>query len=270
MTTQSVLDTRARAEYAVEGGEPSPMFDLTGKVALVTGAGQGVGAGVARCLAAQGATVAVNDLYEDRAASVVSTIASGGGRALAAQADVTDMEAVVRAVDAVAAAAGPVDILVSNAGVPADGFPLRHFRDMRPAEWDRFIRLNLYGLLHCVHAVLDGMCERQWGRIVMVSSEAGRQGLASGISVYGAAKAGAVGLIRHLAAEVGPLGVTANAVSLGRIGDGTIDERLARHFPVPRLGRPDDIAAAVVYLASDEASWVTGQTLPVNGGVYSS
>jgi NAD(P)-dependent dehydrogenase (short-subunit alcohol dehydrogenase family) len=141
---------------------------------------------------------------------------------------------------------------------------------MRPAEWDRFIRLNLYGLLHCCHAVLDGMCDRQWGRIIMVSSDVARQGLASGISVYGGAKAGAVGFIRSLAAEVGPLGVTANAVSLGRIGDATTDARLARRFPVPRLGRPEDIGAAVVYLASDEASWVTGQTVPVNGGVYSS
>jgi NAD(P)-dependent dehydrogenase (short-subunit alcohol dehydrogenase family) len=246
------------------------MFDLTGRVALVTGAGQGVGAGVARCLAAQGATVAVNDLYGDRAAAVVAGIEEGGGRAVAVAADVTDRDAVIRAVDGLASAVGPVDILVSNAGVPAGGFPLRAFRDMQPSEWDRFVALNLYGLLHCCHAVVDGMCERQWGRIVMVSSEAGRQGLASGISIYGAAKAGAVGFIRHLAAEVGPLGVTANAVSLGRIGDATTDPRLARRFPVPRLGLPGDIGAAVVYLASDEASWVTGQTVPVNGGVYSS
>jgi 3-oxoacyl-[acyl-carrier protein] reductase len=248
----------------------SGMFDLTGRVALVTGAGQGVGAGVARCLAARGATVAVNDLYGDRAASVAAAIEQDGGRALAVAADVTDRDAVVRAVEELSSAVGPVDILVSNAGVPADGFPLRSFRDMKPAEWDRFIALNLYGLLHCCLAVVDGMCERGWGRIVMVSSEAARQGLASGISIYGAAKAGAVGFIRHLAAEVGPLGVTANAVSLGRMDNVAADARLARHFPVPRLGRAEDIGAAVVYLASDEASWVTGQTVPVNGGVYSS
>ena len=246
------------------------LFDLSGRVALVTGAGQGVGAGVARCLARQGATVAVNDLFEERASAVAAAIAQTGGRAVPVTADVTDLPALAVAVAGLEASTGPVDILVCNAGVPADGFALRRFREMQPAEWDRFIRLNLYGLLHCCHVTLDGMCARGWGRVIFVSSDAGRQGLPSGISIYGAAKAGGVGFIRNLAAEVGRDGVTANAVSLGRIAGPGVEERQARHFPVARLGAPEDIGAAIVYLASDEAAWVTGQTLPVNGGVYSS
>jgi NAD(P)-dependent dehydrogenase (short-subunit alcohol dehydrogenase family) len=245
------------------------VFDLSRRVALVTGSGQGVGAEVARTLARQGAAVAVNDLHAARAQGVVDEIVAAGGRAAAVAADVTEIAAVSAMTAEVEAALGPVDILVNNAGIPADGFALKQFRDMTADDWEPFIRLNLYGMLYCTRAVVDGMCEREWGRVVTVSSEAHRAGTALGISLYGAAKAGAVGLSRHLAVELGPFGVTVNCVSLGIIqrGDGG-GSGLAKAYPTKRLGRPDDVAGAVAYLASDEAAWVTGQTLPVNGGIF--
>jgi NAD(P)-dependent dehydrogenase (short-subunit alcohol dehydrogenase family) len=245
------------------------MFDLSRRVALVTGAGQGVGAEVAATLARQGATVAVNDLFAARARTVADGIAADGGRAEAVAADITDVDAVGAMVAAVEARLGPVDILVNNAGIPADGFALKPFREMTVDDWEPFIRLNLYGTLHCTRAVVDGMCERGWGRVVTVSSEAGRTGTDLGISLYGASKAAAVGLSRHLAVELGPFGVTVNCVSLGVIerADGG-GGGMAKRYPTRRLGRPADVAGAIAYLASDEAAWVTGQTLPVNGGIF--
>ena len=238
---------------------------LADRVALVTGAGQGIGAGIARALAAEGAAVGVNDLYADRAEAVATEIETAGGRAFAVAADVTDFAAVNAMVASVEATLGPVDVLVNNAGIPADGFVLRRFREMPVADWDRFVQLNLYGVLHCCKAVVDGMCDRSWGRIVTVSSEAGRLGVGFGISLYGAAKAGAVGFSRHLATELIETGVTVNCVSLGLMATGPDDARRPPR-PTARLGTPEDVAAAVCYLASDAAGWVTGQTLPVNGG----
>jgi NAD(P)-dependent dehydrogenase (short-subunit alcohol dehydrogenase family) len=247
------------------------MLDLSRRVALVTGAGQGVGAEIARTLARQGAAVAVNDLFAARARTVVDEIVAAGGHADAFTADITDAGAVDAMVAAVESRLGPVDVLVNNAGIPADGFVLRQFREMTVDDWEPFIRLNLYGTLHCTRAVVDGMCERGWGRVVTVSSEAGRAGTGLGISLYGAAKAAAVGLSRHLAVELGPFGVTVNCVSLGVIerADGG-GQGMAKGYPTRRLGRPADVAGAVAYLASDEAAWVTGQTLPVNGGIFTS
>ena len=234
------------------------MFDLTGKVALVTGAGQGVGAGIAEALASQGATVAVNDLFADRATEVAERI---GGRVEAF--DVTDHDAVVAAVQRI----GTIDILVNNAGIPTTGTMQTAFVDTTPDDWRRLVDLNLFGVIHCTHAVLPGMCERGWGRVITISSEAGRFGLPIHVSLYGAAKAGAVGLMKHLAHEVGPSGVTCNALALGSMNNIPDRGQNARH-PRPRAGTPADIGAAVVYLASDEADWVTGQVFPVNGGAF--
>jgi NAD(P)-dependent dehydrogenase (short-subunit alcohol dehydrogenase family) len=236
-----------------------------GRVALVTGAGQGVGAGIAAALAAAGAAVAVNDLRAERAAAVAARIDADGGRAHACGADVTDLTAVEAMVAEVEAAVGPVDVLVNNAGIPADGFVPRPFRAMPVADWDRFVRLNLYGVLHGVKATVEGMCERGWGRIVTVSSEAGRMGLPIGISLYGASKAAAMGFSRHLAVELLGTGVTANCVALGLMATGPDDTRRPPR-PTARLGDPVDVAAAVCFLASDEAEWITGQVLGVNGG----
>jgi NAD(P)-dependent dehydrogenase (short-subunit alcohol dehydrogenase family) len=241
------------------------VFDLAGRVALVTGAGQGVGSGIASSLAAAGATVAVNDLVRDRAVAVADAL---GGGAVAVPFDVTDLEAVRAGVAEVARALGPVDVLVNNAGIPTAGFPQVAFRESDPALWRRFVDLNLYGVLNCTHTVVGGMCDRGWGRIVTISSEAGRLGLGIGVSLYGAAKAGAVGLMRHLAVEVAPSGVTANCLSLGLMDNvpGEWAEAMARRVPRRRLGSPADAGAAAVFLASDEAGWITGQVLPVNGG----
>ena len=248
------------------------MFDLSGRVALVTGAGQNIGAGIARLLAGQGARVAVNDVVEERAKASAEAIAAAGGQALAVAFDVTDADAVREGVARVEAELGPVDILVNNAGVPPGMTEeLKHFKDLDPERWSRYVDLNLYGVLHCSKAVLDGMVERRFGRIITISSGAGQTGIPLGISVYGAGKAGAIGFSRHLAVEVAGQGVTVNCVALGLMdnaGDQDVVAHLAKTVPVGRCGSAEDVGAAVVYLASDEASWVTGQTLGVNGGSH--
>jgi NAD(P)-dependent dehydrogenase (short-subunit alcohol dehydrogenase family) len=240
------------------------VFDLSGRTALVTGAGQGVGAGIASSLATAGAAVAVNDLVPERAASVAEALTG----AVAVPFDVTDLAAVQEGVRAAEEALGPVDILVNNAGIPAAGFPQVSFRDSDPSLWRRFVDLNLYGVLNCTHAVVGGMCDRGRGRVVTISSEAGRVGLGIGVSLYGAAKAGAVGLMRHLAVELAPAGVTVNCLSLGLMDNvgGEWAEAMAARVPRRRLGSSADVGAAVVFLSSDEAEWITGQVLPVNGG----
>ena len=246
------------------------MFDLTGRVALVTGSGQSVGAGIARCLAAQGAAVAVNDVVTERAASTAAAIVGAGGRAVPVAFDVTDRAAVAAGVAEAEAALGPIDILVNNAGnAGAPGMVVSQFRDMDPDTWDRFIDVNLYGVLNCTKAVVDGMCDRGWGRVITISSGAGVMGIRMGISIYGAAKSGSIGFMRHLAMEVARTGVTVNAIAPGLMGVQELTEHsraMAAAIPVGRLGAPEDIGAACVYLASDEAAWVTGQTINVNGG----
>ena len=220
----------------------------------MTGAGQGVGAGIARALAEHGVAVVVNDLFPDRAEAVAAEV---GGRAVAF--DVTDLDAV----RAGFATAGPVDILVNNAGIPADGFPQVDFKDSDPELWRRFVDLNLYGVLNCTHTVLPGMCDRGWGRVITISSEAGRVGLPIRVALYGAAKAGALGLTKHLAHEVGRFGVTCNALTLGTMEGVPLDPS---RVPIPRLGTGGDVGAMVAFLASDAAEWITGQVIGVNGG----
>ncbi len=244
------------------------MFDLSGKTALVTGAGQGMGAGIAAALARQGATVAVNDLHEERAQAVAETIATRGGHALAAAFDVTSMEEVEAGVDAI----GSIDILVNNAGVPS-GMGLIRFQDMEPARWEDYLDLNIRGVLHCTRAVIDDMCERRWGRVITISSIAGHMGLPIGVALYGAAKGGALSFMRHLALEVASQGVTANSLALGvmnNAGSETEVAAMSAMVPVGRAGTPEDVGAAVVYIASNEASWLTGQCIGLNGGSVTS
>ena len=246
------------------------MFDLDGKTALVTGAGQNVGAGIARCLAQRGAAVAVNDVLEDRAAAVVEGICCSGANAVTAVFDVTDRQAVTAGIGNAQASLGPIDILVNNAGIPSS-MRIERFRDMDPESWRASIDLNLYGVLHCTKAVIDGMCERHWGRVVTISSGAGVVGAQFGISLYGAGKGAAISFMRHLAMEVARKGVTANTLTLGLMASaegGDSLEVTAATVPVGRLETPQDVGAAVVWLTSNEASWVTGQTIGVNGGSF--
>jgi len=246
------------------------MFDLAGRVALVTGAGQHTGEGIAVLLARQGAAVAVNDFHEDRASRVADRIKSAGLRAAAVPFDVTVASAVAAGVERAGRELGPVDILVNNAGnAGASVFQPRPFAAMEPSEWAKFIDVNLYGVLHCTRAVVAGMCERRFGRVVTIASAAGVTGNPMGISVYGAGKGGAIAFMRHLAMEVARSGVTANTLALGlmaHVGDTDVTRQLARSVPIGRLGTPNDVAAAVLWLASPEAAWVTGQTIGINGG----
>jgi NAD(P)-dependent dehydrogenase (short-subunit alcohol dehydrogenase family) len=240
------------------------IFDLSGRVALVTGAGQNVGAGIARMLAAQGAKVAVNDYVADRAAEVAGEI---GGTA--APFDVTDYDAATAAVRDVTEALGPVDILVNNAGNGGvGGMVPTPFREMDPSAWEGPLRVNLYGVLNCCKAVIDGMCERGWGRIITIASGAGTAGVNIGVSPYSAGKGGGIAFTRTLALEVARTGVTANSIALGLMGmpDPKVTAHIAKTIPVGRTGTPEDIGAACVWLASEEASWVTGQTIEINGG----
>jgi NAD(P)-dependent dehydrogenase (short-subunit alcohol dehydrogenase family) len=248
------------------------LFDLSGRFALVTGAGQGVGAGIAALLAAQGATVAVNDLRAERAEVTAAAVAEAGGKAVVSAFDVTDHAAVRAAVDALPAT---VDILVNNAGNGGEhGMVPTQFRASEPSQWDGPIDVNLRGVMNCCHAVINPMCDQGFGRIITIASGAGMVGLRIGVSPYAAGKGGAIGFMRHLAVENARSGVTANSLALGLMDvqgpPSEVTRTLAAQIPVGRLGRPDDIAAVCVYLASDEASWMTGQTIHINGGSVTS
>ncbi|HVW79559.1 MAG TPA: SDR family oxidoreductase [Mycobacteriales bacterium] len=248
---------------------------LTGRRALVTGAGQGVGEAIARELAAAGCEVVVNDFHADRAERVATAIASEGGTATPAPFDVADHGAVAAAV----AALGRVDILVNNAG---NGGPdtfgkIATFVDTTPADWAPLLAVNLTGVMSCTHAVLPGMVEAGWGRVITISSDAARTGGAS-YSAYSAAKAGAAGFSRAVAREVARHGVTVNVISLGTMrtplteplwsdtGSEELRRSILSSYLVRRPGEPADVAWAVLSLASPRASWVTGQTIAVNGG----
>lgn len=257
-------------------------IELEGRRALVTGAGQHVGRAIAHALGRTGAEVAVNDILVERAEAVVGEIKASGGRALAAVFDVTDAAAVQRAIGALAP-----DILVNNVGNTGAGnrpgeliMPMPRFLESDPSRWNPVFAVNLFGVMYCAHAALPRMVERGWGRIVTIISDAARVG-EKRMAAYAAAKAGAAGFSRAIASEVGRSGVTVNCVSLGSIesehgrqareaaGESEVYRKLTAAYSMPRLGHPDDVASLVVFLASEQAGWITGQTYPVNGG-YSS
>jgi 2-hydroxycyclohexanecarboxyl-CoA dehydrogenase len=248
---------------------------LDQRVALVTGGARGIGRAIALALAADGRAVAVADLLEDEAEETAAQAREGGGAATAVRLDVTDAGSVADAVERVTDELGPIEVLVNNAGWDE----LRPFLETDEAFWDRVIDINFRGVLRTTRAVLPGMVEAGWGRIVNISSDAGRVG-SSLESVYSGAKAGVIGFTKTIAREVARTGVTANAVCPGptrtpllegMAGEGESGERLIgsleRAVPMRRLGEPGDVAAAVGFLASDRAGYITGQTLSVSGGL---
>jgi 2-hydroxycyclohexanecarboxyl-CoA dehydrogenase len=245
---------------------------LTDKVAVVTGAASGIGRAIALSLARSGAHVAVFDVNLTGAETTAADVAALGRRALALHVDVASAAAVAGAVERVHAALGRVAIAVNVAGI-GEFAPLLQ---MTEAQWDRMIAVHLKGTFNCTRAVVPDMVEAGWGRVVNVASVAGLNGGGPGLSHYAAAKAGIIGFTRALAQELGPMGITVNAVAPGLIDTpmiraaGAPDDLYAaviRRTPVGRLGVADDVAAAVTFLASEEAGFTTGQVLSPNGGV---
>ncbi len=249
---------------------------LDGKSALVTGASRGIGKAIALRFAEEGCDVAINYVSEagrDNAAEaeeVAKEIRALGRQAVCVEADVTDVAAVEAMVADVIEVFGKLDILVNNAGITRD----RTLRKLEKKDWDAVIAVNLTGAYHCCRAVIEHMRERRYGRIISMASVVGLMGNI-GQTNYGASKAGLVGFTRSLAREVARRGITVNCIAPGFIDTEMtrtipedIMEQILGSIPVGRMGLPEDIANAAVYLASDEASYVTGHVLSVNGGLY--
>lgn len=240
------------------------------KVALVTGASRGIGRAIALRLASDGYAVAVNYAANSAAADeVVAAIIANGGSAIAVQGDVGDVDAVGAMFTSVEERLGRVDVLVNNAGITRDDLLLR----MGPADWDDVIATNLRSVYLCSRAAMRGMLRSKWGRIISVSSISGISGN-PGQANYAASKAGIIGFSKSIAREIGSRNITVNVVAPGFIETDMTEElgpeiaqEVAGRVAVGRLGRPEEIAAAVGYLASDDAAYVTGQTLVVDGGL---
>ena len=244
------------------------MGTLDGRVALVTGASRGIGRAIALALAARGAEV-VAAARGDHAGAVADEIRSAGGRAEAVSMDVTDAAAIDAAVSATLARTGRVDVLVNNAGVTRDNLVLR----MKREDWDAVIATNLTAAFVCTQAVLKSMVKQRAGRIINITSVVGEAGNA-GQANYAASKAGLIGFTKSLALEVASRGITVNAVAPGLIAtdmtrtlSAGVQTEWESRIPLKRFGTPEDVAAAVVFLASDEAAYITGHVLDVNGGM---
>ena len=246
------------------------MNGLQGRIALVTGASQGIGRACALALAAQGATVALAARNEARLAEVQAEIEAAGGTAAAFALDVADEVSIKAAAKEILARFGKVEILVNNAGITRDGLVLR----MKRADWDDVLSTNLTGAFLLTQALLSAMLKNRWGRIINITSVVGRTGQAGQVN-YAASKAGLIGLTRSLAREVASRGVTVNAVAPGYIETpmtAVLDEKqtaaVMTSIPLGRAGTDLEIAHAVAYLASEGAGYVTGHVLDVNGGMF--
>jgi 3-oxoacyl-[acyl-carrier protein] reductase len=242
------------------------MFDLTGKGALVTGASGGIGGAIAKALHAQGANVALSGTNAERLEALASEL---GSRVFVLPCDLRDRPAVAQLPETAEKTLGQVDILVNNAGITHDNLFMR----MKDEEWDDVILVNLTSVFVLTRGVLRGMMRRRYGRIVNIASISGVLGN-PGQPNYAASKAGLVGMTKSLAREVSSRGITANAIAPGFISTPITDaltpkqiEGIAAAIPARKFGKPEDIAAAVVFLASDEAGYITGETMHVNGGM---
>jgi 3-oxoacyl-[acyl-carrier protein] reductase len=246
------------------------MNRFDGRVALVTGASRGIGEAIVRRLAAEGAAVVAAARTGDALEKIVTEIRSAGGKAFALVLDLADPLSIETGVKSALGQHGRIDVLVNNAGVTEDNLILRMSKD----AWDRVIATNLTGVFLLTQAVIKAMLRKRYGRIVNVTSVVGLMGNA-GQANYAASKAGLIGLTKSVARELGSRNITCNAVAPGFVSTALANkmtdaarESMAGQIPLGRLGTPDDVAAAVAYLASDEASYVTGTVLNVSGGLY--
>ena len=244
-------------------------MSLSGRVALVTGASQGIGRACALKLASAGATVAVAARNQEKLNELVNEIGGAGGKAAAFAVDVNDEEQIKSAIKAAIAQFGKVDILVNNAGITRDQLVMR----MKRADWDAVLQTNLTSAYVCTQQVMSSMLKQRWGRIINITSVFGQMGQA-GQANYAASKSGLIGLTMAIAREVGSRNITCNAVSPGFIETAmtaTLSDEFkqsaVKQIPLGRVGAPEDVASAVAFLASDEASYITGHVLNVNGGM---
>jgi len=243
------------------------MFDLTGKTALITGASGGIGGAIAKALHGQGAKVVLSGTRAEALEAVKAELGSNAFIAPANLSDIASVEALPKAAEE--AAGAPIDILVNNAGITKDNLFMR----MKDEEWDQVLAVNLTASFRLSRGVLRGMMKKRWGRIIQITSIVGATGN-PGQANYAAAKAGLVGMTKSLAAEVASRNITCNAVAPGFIQTAMTDvlsdqqkEFISGRIPAGRMGSPGEIAAAVTYLASEEAAYITGETIHVNGGM---
>jgi 3-oxoacyl-[acyl-carrier protein] reductase len=244
-------------------------MNLTDKVAIVTGAGRGIGRAIALKLAGAGAKVVVSDILEKEAEAVAGEIKAKGGQGLAVVADVSSSADATRMVEETLKAYSRIDILVNNAGIARDQLLVR----MSEEDWDKVLDVDLKSVFLCTKAVLRYMLKNRWGRIISLSSIAGLVGN-PGQANYSSAKAGVIGFTRTVASEVGSHGITVNAIAPGFIETEMTKKikeeqqrEIKKHIPLDRFGTPQDVAEAVAFLASEEAGYITGQVLSVNGGI---
>jgi 3-oxoacyl-[acyl-carrier protein] reductase len=243
---------------------------LAGRVALVTGAAQGIGKAVALLLARNGADIVVSDINLEKAEDTAKEIQSIGRKALAVKGDVANWSDVERMVEGILEKFAKIDILVNNAGITRDKLILR----MTEEDWDAVLDVNLKGTFHCTKAVVRHMAKQRSGKIVNIASVVGEMGNA-GQANYSASKAGVIGLTKTIAREFAQRGININAIAPGYIETPMTEalpekakEELKKLIPMERLGKPEDVAEAVLFLVSEESSYITGQVLNVNGGIY--